>query len=96
MIAVFCTKNVGILAVETLLKYNVSISSIITMPGECEKKLKLISKKINASFFSGVCLKNKEIQKKIMKTNPFTAICVSYPKVIPLSLIDQFDQSSEV
>ena len=89
-IVFFGVKEPGLIGLKTLIDKKVQIDSVVTMGGIDNEPFEKIAAQIGAIFYIDPQLKNKSFQKKIIKNNVKTAVCISYPKIFPKSLLKLF------
>ena len=82
-ITLFCAREVGVKAFETLVKLGVDIDKVVTKKSKDCKKIISLAKRLNIPVLADVNLNHYSVQKTISENGPGVAISVSYPNIVP-------------
>ena len=86
-ITLFCAREVGVKAFETLVKLGVDIDKVVTKKSKDCKKIISLAKRLNIPVLADVNLNHYSVQKTISENGPGVAISVSYPNIVPKKVL---------
>ncbi|MEQ8667383.1 MAG: formyltransferase family protein [Rhodospirillales bacterium] len=87
-LSVFCAKPVGVRVLEILTGRNVPVTCVIASDGEAIEQLEAAANDLGATFIVDPDFSGNDFLQTLQAGTPAAALCVSYPKRIPMTVLD--------